>query len=57
MTKNFDMFWMSNDAWWRVIKNKDGTHDFVLTDDAPEEAKKSFAHYQKQCEEHDKKYL
>ena len=58
MTKNIDMFWTTNKDWWDVIRNKQtGEPEFIITDDAPEEAKKSFANYQMQCEERDKKYL
>lgn len=46
--KRTDFFWMTNDEWWDI---KDG--HYVLTDNAPEEAKTSFANYSRQIEDGD----
>ena len=45
--RKYDTFWMSNKSWWHW--NEAG--DQILNDDAPEEAKKSYAHYLEQREE------
>lgn len=46
--RKLDMYWMSNKEWYFI---KDMT--FHIKDDAPEEAKKSFAHYLEQTKEDD----
>lgn len=45
MTKfKFDLFWRSNEDWYRI--SEEG--DFYLTHEAPPEAVESFEHYKKQ---------
>lgn len=39
----YDVYWKKNDDWWE-FRN----HIPVVRDDAPEEAKRSYAHYQEQ---------
>ena len=46
MTK-LDYFWMTNEDWYHITD----TCDFVLNDDAPEEAKKSYQNYLKELKE------
>lgn len=47
--RKFDMFWRSNKEWYHF---EDGY--FVVNDNAPEEAKKSYEHYLEQCKELDR---
>lgn len=44
--KKIDLFWQSNDAWWEVKENIP-----VVREDAPPEAKESYARYLKQTTE------
>ena len=44
--KKIDLFWQSNDDWWEVKNNIQ-----VVRDDAPPEAKESYARYLKQTTE------
>ncbi|NRT90037.1 hypothetical protein [Clostridium beijerinckii] len=47
-----DLFiWKENNEWWDIDEE---THQFVLTDKAPEEAKKSFEKYLKHLEKRKK---
>lgn len=46
MTK-LDFYWSTNKAWYHIDENC----DFVIHDDAPEEAKKSFENYKRQLKE------
>lgn len=46
MTK-LDYYWQSNDDWYHMTE----TCEFVINDDAPEEAKKSYQNYLKQKKE------
>lgn len=47
MTKfEFDLFWQSNEDWYRI--SEEG--DFYLTPEAPPEAVESFENYKKQLE-------
>ncbi len=45
--RKLDYDWMANKNWFHL----DESGEFVVNDDAPEEAKKSYAHYLAQCEE------
>ena len=47
MTK-LDLYWMDNPAWFDFTDDEDAKP--FLTDNAPEEAKKSFEHYLEQIE-------
>lgn len=49
MTK-LDCYWATNKNWYYINENC----DFVIREDAPEEAKKSFEHYLQQLEEKSK---
>ena len=49
MTK-LDFYWQSNKEWYHLTENC----DFVVNDDAPEEAKQSYQNYLKQVEEKSK---
>lgn len=42
--RKFESHWMSNDAWYHLSENG----DWVVNDDAPKEAKDSYALY---CEQ------
>ena len=42
--RKLDYFWRSNENWYHL--NSNGV--FVLNDDAPEEAQKSYEHYLEQ---------
>lgn len=44
--KKIDLFWQSNEDWWEIQN-----HVIVLKEDAPPEAKESYARYLKQTEE------
>ena len=44
--KKIDLFWQSNEDWWEI---KNGI--FVVKDDAPAEAKESYARYLEQTTE------
>lgn len=46
MTK-LDFYWKSNKAWYHLTENG----DFVVNDDAPEEAKQSYQNYKRQVRE------
>lgn len=46
MTK-LDYYWASNKSWYHLDSNM----QFVVNDDAPEEAKKSYNNYLKQLKE------
>ena len=46
MTK-LDFYWQSNKDWYHITE----TCDFVVNDNAPEEAKKSYQNYLKQLKE------
>lgn len=46
MTK-LDYYWASNENWYHLDKNM----RFVINDDAPEKAKKSYENYLKQKKE------
>lgn len=45
--RKLDMFWMTNKAWYE-LKHDGDKWEYFIKDDAPEEAKKSFAHYLEQ---------
>lgn len=46
MTK-LDFYWRSNSDWYHIDENC----DFVINDNAPEKAKKSYENYLRQLEE------
>ena len=50
MTK-LDFYWQSKKEWYHLTESG----DFVVNDDAPTEAKKSYENYLKQVEEKTKK--
>ena len=43
--RKLDYDWMADKSWFHL----DESGEFVVNDDAPEEAKKSYAHYLEQC--------
>lgn len=45
--RKFDYFWQSNKDWYHMNDN----YIFVVNDDAPPEAQKSYKHYLKQQED------
>lgn len=45
--RKLDYDWMADKSW----SHRDESGERVINDDAPEEAKKSYAHYLAQCEE------
>ena len=45
--RKYDYFWLSDLSW----SHWDESGERVINDDAPEEAQKSYAHYQEQREE------
>ena len=45
--RKYDTFWMSNKNWWHWSE----AGDQILNEDAPEEAKKSYAHFLQQRKE------
>ena len=52
MTK-FDYYWRSNKDWYYLTKNG----DFVVREDAPEEAQESYRHYLQQKKERENRVL
>lgn len=46
--RKYDYFWLTERDWWHW---DEATGERILNDDAPEEAKKSYAHYLEQCEQ------
>lgn len=44
--KKLDLYWETNREWWHY----DEAYNQILNDDAPEEAKESYAHYLEQLE-------
>lgn len=45
--RKLDYDWMADKSW----SHRDESGERVINDDAPEEAKKSYAHHLAQCEE------
>lgn len=46
--RHLDYYWMSNENWYHMNKNC----VYVLNDDAPQEAKKSYEHFLEQEKNH-----
>jgi len=46
--RRMDMYWLTNPNWW-YIKDM----EYYIREDAPKEAKESFARYQEQLEKMD----
>lgn len=49
--RKYDYYWQSNENWYHMTEN----YEFVVNEDAPPEAQKSYQHYLEQCKEVDKR--